>query len=313
MTHELEIGKRDDELTATVALMRARVVPDHRLALYIDHVGSAVRLAQLSEADRLRSIGDPIHEVIGAVTPAGLDMAAREIDQWRSRGLQFYWALDDGYPTHLTGIFNRPPILFVEGEWIDRVDRNSIAIVGTRGATEMGLRRARKLAADLAGEGLTIVSGMARGIDTVAHETALDVGARTVAVMGTSIDARYPAENRGLADRIVESGGALVSQFLPTQGPRPWTFPQRNVTMSGLTLGTVVVEASETSGAKMQARVALQHGRTVFLLESLVASHAWAEKYVSEGVYDVRAIEISSTEDIVDRLRGRRQPEPLAV
>ena len=106
-------------------------------------------------------------------------------------------------------------------------------------------------------------SGLAAGIDTAAHTAALDAHGRTIAVMGTGVDHVYPATNRALAARIVDSGCALVTQFFPQQTPRPWMFPARNVVMSGLSLATVVVEASEASGARLQARVALQHGRAV--------------------------------------------------
>jgi DNA processing protein len=150
--------------------------------------------------------------------------------------------------------------------------------------------------------GFTILSGLALGIDTAAHTAALDAGGSTSAVVGTGLNRVFPPENSGLAERILASGGALLSQFFPAQPPTRWTFPMRNVVMSGLSMATVVVEASETSGARMQARVALQHGRTVFLLRSLVEQHAWAQKYVNEGAYGAFAIEIASTGEIVDRL-----------
>src|SRR5439155_17831309 len=130
----------------------------------------------------------------------------------------------------------------------------------------------------------------------------------------TGLDRRYPPGNRSLAERILDADGALLSQFFPHQPPTRWTFPLRNVVMSGLTLATVVVEAGSTSGARMQARVALQHGRTVFLPRSLVATHEWASKYVHEGAYDTRAIEVATTEEIVERLAGNGvDARPLAV
>jgi DNA processing protein len=133
------------------------------------------------------------------------------------------------------------------------------------------------------------------------------------AVIGTGLDRMYPPENADLADRIVGAGGAILSQFFPGQPPTRWTFPMRNVVMSGLSMATVVVEAGETSGARMQARVAMQHGRTVFLLRSLVEKHEWASKYVTDGAYGTRAIQISSAQEIVDRLAPVPSTLRLAV
>jgi len=120
--------------------------------------------------------------------------------------------------------------------------------------------------------------------------------------MGTGIIKRYPAQNAPLADAIVASGGALLSQFFPSQHPTRWTFPVRNVTMSGLSVATVVVEAGATSGAKMQAEAALTHGRAVFLPSSLVHAHPWARKMIEEGHRGAHAIEVSSPDDVIDHL-----------
>lgn len=300
----LDKGAKAHELAATVALIRTRVVPQHKLSAYLDRYGSAVKLVQLSEDDRLMTVEENAHEVIGAVTPEGLASAMVEVEEWERRSLQVVSVLEADYPENLRGVFNRPPLLFIEGEWKDQVDRRSIAVVGTRSCSERGVRRAQEISRELVAADFTVLSGMAVGIDTAAHKTALEEDGRTVAVMGTGLDHRYPKENRKLSERIVESGGALVTQFLPAQGPRQWTFPMRNVTMSGLSLATVVIEASSTSGAKMQARVALQHGRTVFLLDSLVAEHEWAQKYVNEGKYETEAIAFSSMDDILERIDG---------
>jgi DNA processing protein len=132
-----------------------------------------------------------------------------------------------------------------------------------------------------------VVSGLAAGIDTAAHEAALEAGGRTVAVIGTGLRHVFPRPNAELQERIGRES-AVVSQFWPGQEARKWTFPQRNAVMSGFARTTVVVEASHTSGARMQARLALEHGRPVFLLESLM-EHEWARKYTGyDGVYVVR-------------------------
>jgi DNA processing protein len=158
----------------------------------------------------------------------------------------------------------------------------------------------------LTGAGVTVLSGLARGIDTAAHDATLAAGGRTIAVMGTGIRTVYPAENRDLAERIAETG-ALVSQFWPDTPPTTYSFPRRNIVMSGMGQGTVVIEASATSGAKMQARYALEHGKQVFLLASLVRHHPWARKYLDRG-----AIEVADAGEIVRRLQSPEAVQALS-
>ena len=160
----------------------------------------------------------------------------------------------------------------------------------------------------LAEAGVTVLSGLALGIDAAAHEQALESGGRTIAVLGTGILHSYPKENTELAERIADSG-ALVSQFWPSQPPTRYTFPRRNVVTSGLSQGTVVIEASKTSGAKMQARLALEHGKHVFLVRRLVTSQPWAQKYVSTR----GAIEVSSVDDVLQRLRSPEAIEHVSA
>lgn len=298
----LEVHNERHELAALLALYQARVVPPHRLSAYVDQYGSAVKLVQLSEEDRLMSIAEGAHEVIGAVTPADIGRAISLVHEWEEADYRVVTVLDKRYPKNLREVFNCPPFLFIEGTWREDVDSRSIAVVGTRSCSDAGLKTARQFSKEFVEAEFTVLSGMASGIDTAAHTAALEAGGRTAAVMGTGLKHRYPKENADLADWIIGSGGALLTQFPPSQGPRPWTFPKRNIVMSGLSLATVVIEASETSGAKMQARVALQHGRTVFLLKNLVENHDWARDYVSEGRYGTEAIPIESTEEVVKRI-----------
>lgn len=302
--HDLIPGDREHELTAITALIRKQLLTPYRLSGILDERGSAVDIVRLSEEDRLFTTALPTHDLVGAVTPEDITSAHRDVREWLDQGKDIRSVLDLNYPPALRAIFNRPPLLFVEGHWDEGRDSWSVAIVGTRKATLEGLRRATRLSRELTSAGFSVFSGLAAGIDTAAHTEALQRGGRTCAVMGTGINRRYPAQNAGLATQIVEAGGCLISQFFPSQPGAQWTFPNRNIVMSGLTLATVVVEASETSGARMQARVALQHGRTVFLLRSLVEQHAWARKYVTEGAYGTHAIMISSTQEILDRLHS---------
>ncbi|MER6116223.1 DNA-processing protein DprA [Streptomyces sp. NPDC001743] len=244
------------------------------------------------------------------------DWVDKEVEAARKAGAQLVTVLDPDYPANLRLVPNLPPFLFYRGQLSDR-DARSIAVVGTRQASEDGLRRAARMARELVEHDVVIISGLAKGIDRAAHDATLRAGGRTVAVMGTGIAAPvYPAENRPLADAILEHGGALLSQFWPTSPPARWTFPKRNVVTSGTTLGSVVIEASSTSGAKMQARIAAEHGKKVFLIRSLATSEPWAEKMIKEG----RAIQVSHTSDILDRLgtaesvqRASEQRQQLAL
>jgi DNA processing protein len=293
-----------DELAAIVALMRVKGLPGHRLASFMEQFGAAARLVQWSETSRLLIAHDRTPTLLPRITDKQMDVAKREVDDWLKRGLDVRTVLDETYPRNLHDVFDRPPLIFLAGQWIEERDSHSVAVVGSRKPSHEGLQRAARLSRELVDAGFTVVSGLAQGIDSSAHIGALKAGGRTVAVMGTGLDHRYPKRNAGLADHILSAGGALLTQFFPHQGPRPWTFPMRNVVMSGLALATVVVEAGRTSGARMQARMALYHGRAVFLLHSLVASHDWAREYVEEGAYGTRAIPVDSTAEIAERLQG---------
>ncbi len=208
----------------------------------------------------------------------GMEKAAERIELAEQHGARLTTVLDADYPENLREILDLPPFLFCKGR-LDPADSYAVAVIGTRNASVEGLKRAHRMATLLVEKGVTVLSGLALGIDTVAHTATLDAGGRTVAVMGTGICHIYPSENEALAERIVASGGLLVSQFWPGQFPAKYTFPRRNVVMSGMGQGSVVIEASATSGAKMQARLALEHHRKVFLLRSLVEEYEWARRY----------------------------------
>lgn len=240
--------------------------------------------------------------------PALVERAAAEIEAAENQaGAKLVTVLDDDYPSNLRLIFNLPPFLFYRGT-LDRVDARSVAVVGTRKCSDEGLKRAAAMSRALVSEGVTVLSGLAAGIDTAAHEAALDAGGRTIAVMGTGILRTYPASNLELAERIVENG-ALVSQFWPTQPPARHTFPRRNVVTSGMSQGTVVIEASSTSGAKMQARLALQHGKTAFLVDSLVTDQEWARGYLEKYA---RAIRVSDVNEVIEKLRSPESVESVS-
>jgi DNA processing protein len=228
--------------------------------------------------------------------PALADRVSAEVEAATGVGARLVTVLDPDYPPNLRLITNLPPFLFCRGE-LGADDARSVAVVGAREASDAGIGRAASMSGQLAAAGVTVVSGLAKGIDTAAHRGALGAGARTIAVLGTGITRCYPSENRDLAEAIAASG-VLVSQFWPTSHPSRHTFPRRNVVTSGISQGTVVIEATSRSGAKMQARIALDHGKKVFLIRSLVAAEPWARDYVENR----GAIEVGGADEVSARL-----------
>jgi DNA processing protein len=289
------------ETAAIVALLRRKAVPAKRLAGLVETTGSAraVLREALESSDELF----PAEPAVAIETE--LNLIVDELAVWRAEGIVVSSVLDPEYPLNLRAVHDRPALLFVRGR-LEEQDATSVAIVGTRAVSEQGRRRAQILASQLVEAGFVVVSGLAAGVDTAAHTSALEAGGRTVAVIGTGLRHSYPRANAALQRQLGEAS-AVVSQFWPEQGPRPWTFPLRNAVMSGFALATVVVEASYTSGARIQARLALEHGRPVFLLHSLL-EHDWAQDYAQRpGVYVAEG-----TDDVVSQL-GRLYPSDLVV
>lgn len=185
-----------------------------------------------------------------------------ELNRIQSKGIQILNLEDSGYPQKLLTIEQPPPVLYVKGNLAES-DDFSVAIVGTRNTTAYGRQVAQELAQFLARNGITVVSGLARGIDSVAHTAALNKGGRTIAVLGCGVDVVYPPEHRQLTERIIQNG-ALISDYYPGTPPDGINFPPRNRIISGLSLATVIVEAGEKSGALITAEFAASQGREVF-------------------------------------------------
>jgi len=187
-------------------------------------------------------------------------------------GIRALTLLDDEYPALLKQVADPPPVLFVRGQ-LKNEDEQSVALVGTRRATSYGQAVAQRLARDLAAAGVTVVSGLAKGVDTQAHRAAVDAGGRTMAVLGNGLDQVYPPENAALARQIVErDAGALVSEFAPGVPPDAVNFPRRNRIISGLSMATVIVEAGARSGALITADFALEQGREVMVVPGNINS-----------------------------------------
>ncbi|WP_132429039.1 DNA-processing protein DprA [Pseudonocardia endophytica] len=266
----------DDERAALVALLRTRPhgMTWSQIAADVDVRSSALALwEELHPADLFDTGAEQVELVA----------ARRDIAAWRAAGLGFRTFLDDDYPAQLREVHDLPPVLFHRGTLVG--SETAVSVVGSRKASPRGRELARSLASALVETGMTVLSGLAAGIDAAAHTAALEAGGRTVAVIGTGITRYYPAENRALQDRIAESG-LLLSQFWPDAPPTKQTFPMRNAVMSGFGRATIVVEAGEQSGARIQARRAVEHGRTVVLTDAVVEANEWARVMVDRpGVY----------------------------
>jgi DNA processing protein len=204
---------------------------------------------------------------------------------------------DSAYPRRLLTIYDYPPVLYIRGQ-LTEADEAAMAIVGSRRASPYGLKMAERFSIDLVRGGFTVVSGLARGVDSAAHRAALDAGGRTIAVLGSGIDVVYPAENRGLADRIA-ARGAVVSEFPPGTKPEAGHFPRRNRIISGISLGVLVIEARARSGALLTARYAADQGREVFAVPGSIdqPGSRGTHRLIQEG-----AKLVEDVEDILEEL-----------
>jgi len=234
------------------------------LAALLDQFGSPVNVLAAS-LDELRGVPGVGPKLANVIHHAREHVDVDSIIKWcDSNGVSLLSSDTDEYPEMLLDIIDAPPVLFVRGEILPQ-DSFAVAIVGTRHATVYGRNQANRIAFGLAKAGVTVVSGMARGIDTAAHQGALDAGGRSIAVFGCGHAHIYPPENEGLADAIA-ADGALVSEYAPHVSPRGGLFPQRNRIISGLTHATLVIEAPNRSGSLITARTASEQGRDVLAL-----------------------------------------------
>jgi len=214
-----------------------------------------------------------------------------EMDRIRGLGISLLTWEDGGYPRLLRQIDDPPPVLYVKGELLPE-DEWAVAVVGTRAATAYGRQVTTTIAQGLARNGVTVVSGLARGIDSAAHQAALEAGGRTIGVLGCGLNIIYPPENRRLAARIVQQG-ALVSEYPLDTPPERGNFPPRNRIISGLSLGAVIVEAGRRSGALITADYALEQGREVFAVPGNIFRPAsqGTNRLIQEGATPVLGVE----------------------
>lgn len=287
------MDSRENELAALLVLLRKKPggAGWNDIAFDVAARGSAVAVLDDLASDTLFATVEE---------DAQLASARRTIAQWDAAGYRVITVLDEEYPARLLGIRETPPFLFSQGAL--REPDPGMSVVGTRHASSDGLRFATEAARLLVTEGLTVIAGLAAGIDTAAHRAALDAGGRTVAVLGTGITRTYPASNATLQSQIADRG-LLLSQFYPDAPPTKQSFPMRNATMSGYGLATIVVEAGEYSGTRIQARVAGEHGRPVILTSAVARTTAWGAALVDRpNVYVV-----DSLDELADAVRKIRE------
>ncbi|MFZ0890283.1 MAG: DNA-processing protein DprA [Candidatus Binataceae bacterium] len=248
--------------------------------------------AALAEAGISRTVARSIAEFRGFEE---LEKELCEVARLDARLIR--WS-DSEYPPNLRQIADPPPFLFARGTAMAE-ERQCVAVVGARIASDAGRSMARRLGFELAARGFTVVSGLARGIDAEAHQGALDSGGRTIAVMGCGIDIIYPPENHKLADEIVKGGGLIVSELPIGTPPLAENFPTRNRILSGLALGAVIVEASERSGSLITARMALEQDRQVFAVPGSPIS---GKAHGSNRLIKQGAVLVECVEDVIEEL-----------
>jgi len=258
-----------------------------RLTQLENHFGNLVDAWQATPAD-LKHAGldsGSVNAITSWRPKISLEAEMEKLERYGVKVLTWH---DPDYPSRLKEIYDYPPIIYVRGSLLPE-DEWCLAVVGTRRATVYGRQVTEEIVADLARSKITIVSGLARGIDSVAHRSALDAGGRSIAIFACGLDIVYPAENADLARRIIEQG-ALVSEYPLGTKPRAENFPRRNRIMSGLSLGVLVTEAGETSGAMITARLALEQNREVLAVPGSILSPASSgtNHLIQEGAKLVR-------------------------
>ena len=307
-----DVGQLFEENAALIALLNTS---DRKrdswpsIANSVEREGSAVRLLMHEidpSANPLFDDEDPEDYENGCPTLFGDDefgspprrraeleqareAARAELRTWADTGLDFISVLDERYPNRLRQVVDMPPFLFADGTM--KQDELGVSVVGSRKATPDALAFARDTADMLVDEHLTVIAGLAAGIDAEAHRQTLPDGGRTVAFIGTGITRQYPPQNRDL-QREIGGRGLVLSQFWPGQPPTRYTFPMRNASMSGYGIATVVVQAGEHSGTRIQARQAQQHGRPVILRDQVAETTQWGRNLIGRpGVYIVSTVD----------------------
>lgn len=268
-----------------------------RYAALISHFGSPQKVFAATAAQLSAVTGMDKKGISSILNHGDKRWAREEFSRMEAKGVDLLTLNSELYPHRLRQIYDPPPLLYLRGK-LTKEDNLALAIVGSRVATVYGRLIAERLASQLAKGGITIVSGMARGIDSAAHRGALQAGGRTLAVLGCGVDVVYPPENRELMDQIT-ANGAVLSEFSLGSPPEAGNFPQRNRLISGLCLGVIVVEAGQRSGALITAQCALDQGREVFAIPGNINARTskGANQLIKEG-----AKLVAGVDDILEEL-----------
>jgi DNA processing protein len=301
----------EDARLAWLALALTPQMGPTRSARAVKRLGAAERLfdASLTELEGLGMSAEAAQFCFdGRARTAAIDEAARTAEQQAV----FLTPEDETYPSRLLQIYDPPAVLWVRGD-AKQLNRAGLAVVGTRQPTPYGSGMAEMLSRDLARRGMVVMSGMARGVDTCAHKGAIEAGGATVAVWGTGIDVIYPKENKKLAEQIVAQGGAIVSEFPLGTFPAPQNFPIRNRTLSGMSIGVLVVEGGEYSGTRITARCALEQGRDVYAVPGNATNkNAWGPNTLIKQGAKLTATWEDIWEDLPSQVRMQLEDEMQA-
>ena len=287
----------ETDLARWVALSRVQGLGCVSFKKLAGHFGDPTEALSASTAALAEIQGLDQSVIDGLRNFSAWDEAEKEIIRAEKAAVKIVPFTDSSYPARLRMIPDPPSLLYLKGE-IRRDDEKAVAVVGSRSTSDYGRRVARDLCRGLASLGFTVVSGMARGIDGTAHETSLNAGGRTIAVLGSGVDRVYPAEHDKLYRRISENG-AVISEFPMGTRPLAFNFPARNRLISGLSLGVVVVEATEKSGSLITAALALEQGREVFAVPGEVGASRsrGAHRLIRQGAKLVETVD-----DIVEEI-----------
>ena len=290
-----------------LALRRARGVGPRIARLLLERFQSPEHIFAAGE-DELSGTGIPRPTAHHIATFHDFEPLEKELCELPRLGARLVRWSDPDYPVNLRQIADPPPYFFLRGS-LKPANSHSIAVVGARTASDMGRRMAQRLGLELAAKGFSVVSGLARGIDSEAHQGALDGRGHTVAVMGCGIDVIYPSENRKLAAAIIDAGGAIISELPVGTPPIAENFPTRNRLISGLCLGVVIVEAAEKSGSLITARMALEQDRQVFAVPGspLTGRTRGSNRLLKEGARLVDCVE-----DVLEELAPQLGNAPVA-
>lgn len=298
----------DEELLDLLTLQLTPGIGPTRAAALLEHFGSASAVLRATERTlaQVDGVGPRTAQALRESGPR--DAACRELARARETDTQVLVRGRAGYPDSLVNIPGAPLLLFVRGELRPGDDRTA-ALVGTRHPTAYGRRVATQLAAGLARAGVVVVSGMARGIDGIAHHAALEAGGRTLAVLAGGFDRLYPPEHRGLAGRIA-GAGALITESVPSQEPLKGLFPARNRIISGLSRAVVIVQAGDGSGALITAEHAAEQGRPVLAVPGAIddEQQAGCHRLLRDG-----AVLCRSVEDVLEEMDGLLPPSRSAA